>query len=188
MTNILWVCIINLSVLWGELMNINISKLIFEKTESININFDYDLSNSDLLRDHNIIEVSPINFSGKIYKEEENLFVDGNFSGEASFRCSRCLKEFRKDVFDDIEFDISVDEDENKDDTYLKGEDLNLSVILEEALAFSLPMKILCSEECKGLCFNCGQNLNIDECNCDEDIIDPRFEKLKDFFSKNEEV
>lgn len=181
------VCIINLSVLWGELMNINISNLIGEKTKSIDINYDYKLNNSELLQDCNILEASPIKFSGKIYKENENIFIDAVFSGEAVFRCSRCLEEFKKDISGNINFDIPMVE-KDEDDSYIQGDYLNLSIIIEEALAFSLPMKTLCSEECKGLCSGCGQNLNIKECNCEVDDIDPRLEKLKDFFSKNEEV
>lgn len=190
MTNEIRVCIINLSVLWGELMNINISKLVSEKTESIDINLEYDLKASNLLYDYNIVEASPISLSGEIYKEREKIFIDGSFSGEIVFRCSRCVREFKKNISGNIEFDIQVAEDENNnnDDEYLKGDYLDLSVVLEEALAFSLPMKVLCSEECEGLCPRCGQNLNINECNCDLETIDPRLEKLKDFFSNNEEV
>lgn len=189
MTNEIWVCIINLSVLWGELMNINISKLISEKTESIDINLEYDLKASNLLYDYNIVQASPISLSGEIHKENEKIFIDASFSGEIVFRCSRCLKEFEKNISGDIEFDIQVTEDkDNNDNEYLNGDYLDLSVILEEALAFSLPMKVLCSEECEGLCPRCGQDLNINDCDCDLETIDPRLEKLKDFFSNNEEV
>ena len=50
------------------------------------------------------------------------------------------------------------------------------------------PMKIVCSEKCKGLCTHCGSNLNITQCNCSENEIDPRFESLKSLFSKDKEV
>lgn len=188
MTNKKWVCIINLSVLWGEMMNINISELISDKIESIDINLDFDLDASKLLKDFNIIEASPISFSGKIYREGEKILIDANFSGEIIFRCSRCLTEYKENISGDIQFDILDTEEENNGDDYLNGDNLDLSGIMEEAITFSLPMKTLCSEDCKGLCANCGKDLNKVECNCNVEKIDPRLEKLKFFFSKNEEV
>jgi uncharacterized protein len=181
------VCIINLTVLWGELMNINISNLICDKTKTIDINFDYELNNSELLQDLGILKASPIKFLGKVYRDDENIFIDAVFSGEVVFRCTRCLEEFKKNISGNIDFEIPLVE-KDEEDSYIQGDCLNLSIIIEEALAFSLPMKALCSEECKGLCSGCGQNLNIKECNCEVDDIDPRLEKLKEFFSKNEEV
>lgn len=175
-------------MLWGEPMNINISKLVAEKIEYVDISFDYILNNSEFLNDYNIVEASPIKVLGKIYKESDSLFIDASFSGEAVFQCSRCLKEFKSNISDNIEFYIPISENKDEDDSYIKGHFLNLTMVMEEALAFSLPMKTLCSQECKGLCSNCGQNLNIDECDCDVDDIDPRLEKLKHFLSNDEEV
>ncbi len=42
-------------------------------------------------------------------------------------------------------------------------------------------MKPLCSK-CKGLCPKCGINLNEDQCDCESEYVDPRFEKLKELF------
>ncbi|WP_073148969.1 YceD family protein [Paramaledivibacter caminithermalis] len=168
-------------------MNINISKLIGEKTNPIDISLNYELNNSELLQNLNILEVEPLKVTGKVYKNNGRIIVDAVFSGEAVFRCSRCLEEFKKNVSGNMNFDIPLEEKDD-DNTYIEGDYLNLSTIIEEALAFSLPMKTLCKEECRGLCPICGQNLNLKECNCDVDYIDPRLEKLKDFFSKNEEV
>ncbi|SKC87144.1 YceD family protein [Maledivibacter halophilus] len=169
-------------------MNINISKLITEKIEYVDINFDFILDDSEFLKDYNIVKSSPIRVLGKIYKESDSIFIDASFSGKAVFQCSRCLKEFKSNISDNIEFYIPISENKVEDDSYINGHLLNLKMVIEEALAFSLPMKVLCSEECKGLCPNCGQNLNIDECNCDIDDIDPRLEKLKHFFNEDEEV
>lgn len=169
-------------------MNINIARLISEKTESMDIDLSYDFSASKLLQDYNIIKSSPIRFLGRIYKENDDIFIEASFSGEVIFRCSRCLDEFEKKISGDIEFDIPVTEGEDNDNVYLQGDYLDLSVVVEEALAFYLPMKVLCSEECKGLCSNCGQNLNEKECSCNVETIDPRLEKLKYFFSNDEEV
>ena len=64
------------------------------------------------------------------------------------------------------------------------------SKIIEQTLDFNLPQKVLCDEDCKGLCPKCGANLNKETCSCsetasDEDYIDPRFAKLKDLFKND---
>lgn len=169
-------------------MNINISELISDKIESIDINLDFDLDAFKLIQDFNIVEASPISFSGKIYREDKKILIDANFSGEITFRCSRCLSEYKKKISDDIQFDILDTKKENYGDNYIKGDNLDFSGIIEEAITFALPMKTLCNADCKGLCANCGKDLNKVECSCDLERIDPRLEKLKFFFSKNEEV
>ena len=62
--------------------------------------------------------------------------------------------------------------------------------IIEQTLDFNLPHKVLCNEDCEGLCPECGANLNKETCSCsetasDEDFIDPRFAKLKDLFKND---
>ena len=53
-------------------------------------------------------------------------------------------------------------------------------------LSLNLSQKFLCKESCKGLCFVCGTNLNENECNCDKDVVDPRFEVIKNLLNKVE--
>ena len=54
---------------------------------------------------------------------------------------------------------------------------------MENNILLTLPIKRLCKEDCKGLCQQCGNNLNLSTCQCDNDDIDPRLAKLKDLFS-----
>ena len=70
------------------------------------------------------------------------------------------------------------------------GQELDLVDIIEQTLDFKIPASVLCKEDCKGLCQGCGANLNIEACSCnesanDEEIIDPRFAKLKDIFKND---
>ena len=69
---------------------------------------------------------------------------------------------------------------ENEDAVYLNSAmcfDINDEVFAR--LCFEFPMVPLCSEDCKGLCLKCGQNLNLGDCGCEDDNIDPRWEGLK---------
>ena len=84
------------------------------------------------------------------------------------------------------------DEDEFEDDDAIifDGQELDLVDIIEQTLDFKIPASVLCKEDCKGLCQGCGANLNIEACSCnesanDEEIIDPRFAKLKDLFKND---
>ena len=70
------------------------------------------------------------------------------------------------------------------------GQELDLVDIIEQTLDFKIPASVLCKEDCKGFCQGCGANLNIEACSCnesanDEEIIDPRFAKLKDIFKND---
>ncbi|SUY61625.1 ribosomal protein L32 family protein [Clostridium sporogenes] len=64
----------------------------------------------------------------------------------------------------------------------LKNEAIDVTEVIENNIIIELPIKRLCKKNCKGLCQQCGANLNFSKCKCEKDI-DPRLAKLKDFFS-----
>ena len=66
---------------------------------------------------------------------------------------------------------------------YFSGDVLDLAETLWDSVVLTLPMKYLCAEECKGLCAQCGANLNITTCDCESDYPDPRLAKLGELFN-----
>ena len=99
--------------------------------------------------------------------------VELNFSvkGTMLYPCARCLKPTPVAVDFDFEDTIPV---EAGSDT------IDLVPFVEECLFINEPFRVLCSEECKGLCPGCGVNLNCEACQCDDTMdIDPRLEALK---------
>lgn len=68
----------------------------------------------------------------------------------------------------------------------MKEYELDLEELLREELQLSWPSKVLCSEECKGICSVCGQNLNEGDCECDSFVPDIRLAGLMDIFLGNE--
>ena len=75
---------------------------------------------------------------------------------------------------------------DNTDEYILvEGYMLNLSELVESDILLELPTKMLCKEECKGLCQNCGKDLNEGSCNCKTQFVNPKFAALKDLFSEN---
>ena len=108
--------------------------------------------------------------------------------------CDRCLKEvdevinldFFREVFAPDE--IAESTDEKSDQTFMEGYQLNVEDLINDEILLSLPMKVLCSEDCKGICRQCGKDLNEGECGCDTFVPDPRMAVIKDIFNANKEV
>ena len=62
------------------------------------------------------------------------------------------------------------------------GYELDIVEFVKICVLMNMPSKILCREDCKGLCPKCGANLNIAECGCDRAVLDPRMSIIRDLF------
>ncbi len=117
---------------------------------------------------------------------QKGCFIKGRLTGVLEVPCYRCneLTDYRLDfTFRIVE---RLDKPHALGIVYLKEENNRLKVdmggILWEQFVLAQPLKYLCSEECKGLCPVCGFNLNLGDCGCKKDFLDPRmeiFRKLK---------
>ena len=108
----------------------------------------------------------------------------GNVRTLLQLPCSRCLKDFTYPV--DAEFDLVMAEAVNSgqvsvDDgiIFFAADEADISSIVEEAIFMAIPICSLCREDCRGLCLVCGQDRNTTSCSCQQETIDPRWEKLK---------
>jgi len=171
-------------------VKVNVSQIVEGKTHSIPLDFQFNMDNADeMIKEFQIVNMSPFHFQGEIFRNADKIFLQLDFKGEITFKCSRCTENVSKVITGTLDTEIiSAAEEENGDGLYLKGDILDLREVLLEGITLALPMKILCREDCKGLCPNCGVNLNIKECSCKTEKIDPRLEKLKYFFSDDKEV
>lgn len=129
---------------------------------------------------------SDVTLKGQITNLSGSLVLDGVLEFSLLYSCDRCLEEYEKSYKLDFSDVIAK---ENSD--YEEGEFIPYSgsrVLLTDAIYkrfFPLTLeKHLCSEDCKGLCTICGGNLNQRDCGCKVEEIDPRLEKLKEFFKK----
>lgn len=108
--------------------------------------------------------------------------------------CDRCLSE--TDIVMDLSplrFVVTPDKagqpDDDVDDlSFMEGYELNTETLLYNEIMENWPAKILCKEDCKGLCLICGKNLNEGECGCDRFVPDPRMAAIKDLFNAGKEV
>lgn len=107
-----------------------------------------------------------------------SLLLDLSFDYTRS--CDRCCEEFvrKTDMSFTHKLVQSLADDSNDD--YIETPDfaLELDELVISDILLSLPQKNLCKDDCKGLCPECGQNLNEGECSCDRAQIDPRLEAL----------
>lgn len=108
-----------------------------------------------------------------------SLVLDVNFV--YSRPCDRCFKELRRELEFSFEHRLVAGLSDSEDDDYIEVPDFELELddLVVSDILLDLPGKYLCSEDCKGLCPDCGCNLNDTECNCRKGNIDPRLEILK---------
>lgn len=122
------------------------------------------------------------------------LEIKGEFSITIKLNCDRCMADtpykmtvsFIKNV-DMKETDESRREDLNEI-RYIKGYKLDVEDLIYDEMVIHFPMKILCKDDCKGICNNCGGNLNTTDCGCDTTSLDPRMANILDIFNKSKEV
>lgn len=119
--------------------------------------------------------------------------VEGSVKITFATECDRCLTEVPTTLeltFDRVVTSPGVTTDDEADDRpdYMEGYQLNVETFVHHEILENWPMKILCKEDCKGVCPKCGQNLNERDCGCDTFVPDPRMAVLKDIFNANKEV
>lgn len=122
------------------------------------------------------------------------LELTGKISFEVIIPCARCLEDVRTSL--EVEFDKEVDmkmsEEERlnalDESDFLHGYNLDVDKLVYGEALLNWPSRVLCKEDCKGLCNVCGQNLNRKTCNCDSTDLDPRMAKIRDIFSNFKEV
>ncbi len=152
------------------------------ETLAVDVNFDIEQANSN---NHNLKFSSPIVLNGIIKKVDDQLVLNAKLSTNVLGECSRCLGDIDVLVDEDIiVYLVSGNEIFSEEhDTYVISKnhvdlmDLSFIEILDQ-----IPYKLLCKEDCLGMCPVCGSNFNKGQCKCSmsDDNIDARFDKLKE--------
>jgi len=128
---------------------------------------------------------SKIGIDLQVTKVLKEVSVIGNVRLSIQSPCSRCVEPVKIELNPAVSLVLSPGDkiggqDPSLDHETYQGEEVDLSNYIREQVAISLPVKVVCSEDCKGLCATCGANLNKDSCDCEKDQVDPRFAILKD--------
>ena len=127
---------------------------------------------------------------GEITRHIGSISVAGKITGETEIDCTRCLRPVNTPLLIEFEVDYltegELSSQENVelqpgdlDTDELEDYQLDLTQLAREQILLNIPEQFYCTPDCKGLCEKCGGNLNLVDCNCKDEEIDPRWEALK---------
>ena len=124
----------------------------------------------------------PVHVNLQVSNAGKSLLVQGTIDARLSAICGRCLEEFTYDINipydDEWVFAMQATEEQKENAFIFERDEVDITERITEQTVIALPMKYLCSDECRGLCPHCGKNLNLQSCGCAEEIIDPRLADL----------
>ncbi len=125
----------------------------------------------------------------QVVRVQGGLLVRGTVESQLGLECVRCLEPFVLPITLELEETFRLPGAGPRPDvSYAVGNDgwLDLAPLLREQAWVAIPMKPLCSPDCKGLCPQCGTNLNLESCTCESMRLDQRLALLKDLLQPRE--
>ena len=129
----------------------------------------------------------PVTASGTVRNTAGVLVMKGVINTTLHGVCDRCASDFDSDVELPIDAVLvkELSNEENEDEWVfpLEGDSADLEDIIRTIFVLNMDSKLLCSEDCKGLCCRCGKNLNDGPCSCQKEL-DPRFAALRQLLDK----
>ena len=140
-----------------------------------------------------VLEASPVTL---VIENTGNrvLKIQGSLRMVVSIPCARCLTEVPTVVEVDFEKEADMKQTEQErinaldESDFLNGYNLDVDQLVYGEALLVWPSRVLCKEDCKGLCNVCGCDLNKETCNCESTQLDPRMAKILDIFSNFKEV
>jgi uncharacterized protein len=181
-------------------MRLELSNIRQPETEFHQVYQPADLASGD--EEYRV--TAPVDLRMVIHKDQDRFRLMGTVKTELELVCSRCLEPFKLPV--DREFDLrflpagtaapetDVDDEEievEDDDvslTFYRDEQIDLNELLREQFYLAMPMKPLCSNDCKGICPQCGTNRNTAPCDCNPRWEDDRLAGLKNLLKRNDDA
>lgn len=166
-------------------MLLGLSKIIDCPGASVPFSTRVDLS--DLCYGVSYPVSEPVLAEGVVKNTAGVLMMTGEVSTCIHGICDRCAANFDREVSFPIEVVLVTEmvNEENEDEWVfpLEGDSADLDDIVRTVFVLNLDSKLLCREDCKGLCCRCGRNLNDGPCACQKEL-DPRFAALKQLLEK----
>ena len=166
-------------------MLLDLSKIMDSPGASVSFSTSVDLS--DLLYGTCCPVDEPVLASGSVRNTAGVLVMTGDIHTTIHGVCDRCAADFTQNVGFPIDVVLvtELSNEENEDEWVfpLEGDSADLDDIVRTVFVLNLDSKLLCKEDCKGLCCRCGTNLNDGPCNCQKEL-DPRFAALRQLLDK----
>jgi uncharacterized protein len=140
--------------------------------------------------DERVSLIAPAAVNGKIRLSGNEVFVNGHVETRAQVECDRCLKpvelpvnvDFTLEYISDSDYELSQAVELTEEEMLVSvfdGSAIDVDEIVKEQILLAVPTRMLCREDCKGICPECGADRNTGECDCVTNDIDPRWAALK---------
>lgn len=165
-------------------MEINLRDFLKKSMEK-KLDFSFEAEYPESLKEE-VEFLEPVSVLGDLRVKGDKVSLVANVKSKVKRPCTRCLDP----VVETIDLSVQeawaeeVPEDDPDTIPISEGETIDLSILLVQDIISSLPIQSLCSQDCQGLCQECGANLNRETCDCDKEQVDPRFAALKDLFKE----
>ena len=146
-------------------MKLNLKQIFNITGESRDI--DFSILPEEIGQLKGVAFVSPLAVKGRVYNRADLVTLEYTADLTLRHTCDRCLSEFERSYNYDFSH-IVVPSVSNDNDEYIVAEDMSIDlneIVISDSL-LQLPSKILCREDCRGICPVCYCNLNETDCNC----------------------
>lgn len=152
-------------------------KYLADKREEFSFNERFELPRGNYMMDITAV------IDGIVYRRDTDYIVEGKVKTVLNLNCDLCLSAFETKLDFDFNEVYSETPDDDQEIWELSDKTIDLKPAVIANIMLNLPMQVLCSDDCKGLCPKCGHNLNDGDCGCDRGYVNPQFEKLKNLFN-----
>lgn len=171
-------------------MIIDLSGIIKDDEDVITVSGKTELPSMDFLGEEFKFD-DGLTVDGKITNNSKSLLFTAVVSGNVTVHCARCTEEIKQLVkFKVSEYLVREEQAENMGDdddaVVFSGEEIDIDDIIINNFLLNTSGKYLCREDCRGLCPKCGKNLNMGDCGCPDDEIDPRWAALAEIMKNSE--
>lgn len=166
-------------------MLLDLRRLFLEEGKSVSFEEQMPNTEEKLWKGHPI--ASPITLSGMVRNRAGIVTLEYTARFRFHSQCDRCCAGVDREMTYRFTHDLLRQLENEDDDGYIVIPDgmLETEELACSDISLELPTKVLCSEECKGLCPKCGKNLNEGSCSCPAKEVDPRFAKLLQLLEKD---
>ncbi len=136
---------------------------------------------------------TPVQLSFHLSGKQGSLFVRGKIAADIEMACSRCAEPFVLPIRCTLEEVIPLTAKDDPEGYWespvidREQDELDLTELGFQVLLENLPFQPLCRQDCRGLCPNCGQNLNYGDCHCQVEEIDPRLAVLSQLLRQDKQ-
>lgn len=166
-------------------------KLDIQKLSNGSHHFEYSTTQEELNLTDSVVRFGNVQVDCEVDKSEQNILVKNHTVAAFKGQCDNCLAEFERNLEDSFTLFYTTDKEVSTDDeniVHVLGSsvhEIDLNEGIRESLLLALPMRLLCRDDCKGICPGCGANLNEETCSCKREYHDPRWDALKDVFKRS---